>query len=122
MMLSEVLDPRTRSLINLASISNYVMSNDLISSALAQVGRFLGSVRFLGRLQIDSSLSVCGTQWFRKQTKSLPVAVGDDRRPFGPFGRGWSLHRHRVFAASLRLTLATAAVSLTHAVPASRRC
>ena len=49
MMLSEVLDPRTRSLINLASISNYVMSNDLISSALAQVGR-VGSVRFLGRL------------------------------------------------------------------------
>ena len=45
------------------------------------------------------------------------MAVGDDRRPFGPFGRGWSLHRHRVFAASLRLTLATAAVSLTHAVP-----
>lgn len=37
MILSEVLDPRTRSLINLANISNYVMSNDLISSALAQV-------------------------------------------------------------------------------------
>ena len=95
MMLSEVLDPRTRSLINLASISNYVMSNDLISSALAQVGRSVP------RLYIAAG---CGTQWFRKQTKSLPVAVGDDRRPFGPFGRGWSLHRHRVFAASLRLT------------------
>ena len=36
-VLSEILDPRTRMLINLANISNYVMSNDLISSALTQV-------------------------------------------------------------------------------------
>jgi len=37
LIFSEVLDPQTRSLIQLANISNYVMSNDLISSVLAQV-------------------------------------------------------------------------------------
>jgi hypothetical protein len=42
LIFSEVLDPQTRSLIQLAEISNYVMSNDLISSVLAQVSENRG--------------------------------------------------------------------------------
>eukprot|EP00755_Sulcionema_specki_P034224 Sspe_Gene.20976::Locus_7784_Transcript_1_1_Confidence_1.000_Length_2450::g.20976::m.20976/K21866/POLLUX, DMI1, CASTOR; ion channel POLLUX/CASTOR len=36
-IVSEVLDPRTRSLINLARVSDYVMSNEMVSAALAMV-------------------------------------------------------------------------------------
>ena len=36
-LISEILDPRTRSLISVANISDYVMSNEIISAAVAQV-------------------------------------------------------------------------------------
>eukprot|EP01061_Rhynchopus_euleeides_P006537 TRINITY_DN15575_c0_g1_i2.p1 TRINITY_DN15575_c0_g1~~TRINITY_DN15575_c0_g1_i2.p1 ORF type:complete len:799 (+),score=301.99 TRINITY_DN15575_c0_g1_i2:92-2398(+) len=36
-VVSEVLDPRTRSLISLAKVSDYVMSNEMVSAALAMV-------------------------------------------------------------------------------------
>ncbi|KAJ9461348.1 Ion channel CASTOR [Diplonema papillatum] len=36
-VVSEVLDPRTRSLINMARVSDYVMSNEMVSAALAMV-------------------------------------------------------------------------------------
>ena len=36
-VVSEVMDPRTRSLISLAKVSDYVMSNEMVSAALAMV-------------------------------------------------------------------------------------
>ena len=36
-VVSEVLDPRTRSLISLAKVSDYVMSNEMVSAAIAMV-------------------------------------------------------------------------------------
>eukprot|EP00123_Amoebidium_parasiticum_P016867 comp23617_c2_seq1/m.40189 comp23617_c2_seq1/g.40189 ORF comp23617_c2_seq1/g.40189 comp23617_c2_seq1/m.40189 type:complete len:773 (-) comp23617_c2_seq1:135-2453(-) len=37
MLVSEILDARTRSLVSVAKISDYVMSNDIVSSVIAQV-------------------------------------------------------------------------------------
>jgi len=69
MMLSEVLDPRTRSLINLASISNYVMSNDLISSALAQVSEN----RHMNKI-ISELLSAEGNECYMKSARVYALA------------------------------------------------
>ena len=93
-VLSEILDPRTRHLINLASISNYVMSNDLISSALTQVGLS----RYMNKI-ISELLTADGNEVYLRSIDKY-VQEGEKISFWGIVARGRQ-HQHAVMGYQL---------------------